>query len=94
MTNRVIWKYAINPGRTATLGIPKWAEVRHVGFDGLNDLCVWLSHDAARPRHNVRFTAVGTGRSYDEHIGTPIGSAVDPQSREVWHVFMRIGNPE
>lgn len=81
---RVVWKYALDPGRT-TLSMPVLARPLHAAFQG-DVLCLWaLVFPEVSPMDRT-FIVAGTGHRIDsdkrlDHIATVHHEGL------VWHVF-------
>lgn len=84
---RTIFKYPLpEPGHSATLELPRGAEIVHVDLTYQDVLCAWALVDTDAPLTcRLRVETVGTGRRIEgvgRHLGTVLRGA------EVWHVVV------
>ena len=88
-----IHKYAhvMEAGGTATFDMPRGAIVRHVGYQGQQDVAIWVEVDTKMPRMERTFTIIGTGHPAPEAWDATYLGTVQTPSGLVWHVYEPTG---
>lgn len=95
MSARTILKYDLRPADGVTeVNVPTGSEVRHVGYDPNNRVCVWIEQDvigkgdvAKVEMEARRFTTVATGGDLLTGERTFHGTAAAPGQQYVWHIY-------
>ena len=87
MTERVIWKFVLDPWRSK-VSMPKGARLIHV-HEQAGNVCVWAECDPAAPEGERRLIVVGTGHQVPRGEWTYVGTAhiVEALALLVLHVY-------
>ena len=85
---RTIYKYPVEPGKTAT--VPANGKVVHAGYDPNGAPCCWVEHDVQHSQLLTRSVRIfGTGHPIPE--GWTYG-ATFTDGPFIWHVYYMEGS--
>jgi len=87
MSERVIWKVALNATDVQTIGVPAGSEFLCT-HEQLGEIYVWFMCDPKAPKERRTITMRGTGTPASSNDGRYLGTIFLSGGRFVFHVFV------
>jgi len=86
-----IHKYPLKLTNDQIIDLPVLHEVLTAGYDGNNNLCIWVQVEAYDYVVPIHFHVIGTGNAMPDHkvdyINTVRDRFTSPDTVFIWHVF-------